>query len=137
MKKSKFLYIRNEIGKKFINFIREKPRLGWHWDEISKNPNITFDIIQENPDLNWDWEEISKNPNITIDFIKENLNKDSVKWNWQFISQNPFTKEYNDLEEKYTKAVKKIENWWLEVNYNPVYRKCQDKIYEEYTKLYL
>lgn len=64
-----------------------------------------------------------------IKFIKENLD---LNWKWDFISKNPFTKEYNDLKEKYTKAIEKIEEWWLKVNYDPMYKKCRDTRWNEF-----
>ena len=55
-----------EWSELWFSFILENPDREWDWDEISKNPNITWDIIRENPDREWNWYHgISYNPNIT------------------------------------------------------------------------
>jgi len=40
-----------------------------HWEYISENPNITFDIIINNLDNNWEYKKI-----ITIFFINQIFN---------------------------------------------------------------
>ncbi len=53
------------------------------WGEISKHPNITWEIIQNNPDIDWGWSELSYNPNITWEIIENNFDKD---WAWHELS---------------------------------------------------
>ena len=44
----------------------------WCKDNLSRNPNITFDIIKNNPEIQWSWSMISENKNITMDIIENN-----------------------------------------------------------------
>ena len=48
-------YIRNIIGNKLIQFIKENPdkELNYRW--LSKNPNITWDIVKNYPDKEWNY----------------------------------------------------------------------------------
>lgn len=102
------------------------------WREISENSNITFDIIEKEYHR-FDWDSgMSLNPNITLDIIEKNPNK---RWNLRDLSKNPFTKEFNDLKEKYTKSIEKIEEWWLEVTYNPTYKKCRELRWKEFEEI--
>ena len=43
------------------------------WVEISRNPNITWDIVESNPDKPWNWYSVSRNPNITMEIIEGNM----------------------------------------------------------------
>ena len=42
-----------------MDIIQRNPDKPWIWEEISENPNITWDIIEKNPDKSWNWYEIS------------------------------------------------------------------------------
>ena len=70
---------------KLIEIYRDK----LNWFEITRNPNITWEIIQANPNEDWDWDYVSMNPNITWEIIQANHNE---KWNWLSIAQNIFQK---------------------------------------------
>lgn len=55
------------------NFVlKYKNKLDWY--EISKNPNITWEIVLNNTDRIWFWMSLSRNPNITWDIIQSNPN---------------------------------------------------------------
>jgi len=54
----------------YLQIIKENPDKIWDWDDLSSNPNITWDIIKNNLDKNWDWSDLSVKPNITWDIIK-------------------------------------------------------------------
>jgi len=41
-------------AKKWFQFIKANPNLPWNFYELSRNPNITWDIVQAN--LNKPWE---------------------------------------------------------------------------------
>lgn len=83
----------------------------WNWGRggLSCHPNITVDFIQKHGDKPWDWgyEGISSNPNLTIHFIKDNMDK---PWYWGIggLLSNPFTREKNDLYEKYNIEIKNM-----------------------------
>ena len=53
--------------------------------EISKNPNVTWDIIKNKLNYQLDWENLSRI--IPWNIIEQNLDKG--KWIWKFISENP------------------------------------------------
>ena len=67
--------ITNEYFKKIWNthnkinhleiLLKLNPNKPWDWDELSLNPNITWEIIQQNKDKPWNWYWLSQNPNIT------------------------------------------------------------------------
>ncbi len=78
--------------------VRRLLRRNLEWVNISRNPNITWDIIISNQisddgmPIPWDWVAISTNPNITWDIIQRNLYlKDGSKtpWDWHIISMHP------------------------------------------------
>ena len=66
----------------------------WVWCQFFSNPNITCDIIELNPDLPWHWEEISKNKNLTEEFFRKNISK----LNLMSISDQLFTNKLNILK---------------------------------------
>ena len=43
-------------------------------------------LLQLYPDKPWNWKELSRNPNITWEIVKANLN---LPWNWGWLSFNP------------------------------------------------
>lgn len=57
--------------------------LTWDFPELSKNPNLTWEIVQKYTNCPWDWVSLSKNPGITIDDIASHSNK---PWNWITVS---------------------------------------------------
>ena len=69
------------------------PEAEWNWDELSHNPNITWEFIQAHPEIKWwNWHCLSSNecellniPNLTWDIVKNNPNE---KWNWHCLSSN-------------------------------------------------
>ena len=48
-----------------MEIVQANPNIDWDYYELSKNPNITWEIVQANPNIDWDYYELSKNPNIT------------------------------------------------------------------------
>ena len=39
------------LGKmKWFQFILDNPEKSWDWYELSRNPNITWEIVKANPD---------------------------------------------------------------------------------------
>ena len=37
------------------------PDKDWDWDEVSCNPNITWENVRDNPNQNWSWYKVSYN----------------------------------------------------------------------------
>lgn len=91
----------------------------WDWNELSQNKAITLDIFTNNIDAKWRWDYVSRNPNITWDFIKQNPTK---KFNWGYVCRY-INMNFNHIEE-----LKKL-NWntlslnknitWDFINNNP------------------
>jgi hypothetical protein len=65
--------------------IKTFPENFLHFDMLSRNPNITWDIIQANLDKPWNFEWLSKNPNITWEIVQANPDK---HWSYSMLSQN-------------------------------------------------
>ena len=42
------------------------------YHNLSRNPNITWEIIKNNPNLNWNYKHLSSHKNITWDIVKNN-----------------------------------------------------------------
>ena len=96
--------IKNIVGERLLNFIRENPNKDWDWKVISYNPNITMDNIHDNPHLPWDWKKISYNPNLTIDFVLKNIHCNEFE-------TNPFNGEYENI--KYDLARKHLKRFFI------------------------
>jgi len=75
----------------------------WDYNELSQNPNITFEIIKNNQDKPWEYKLLSCNPNITWDIIKENPN---IPWDYFNLIFNPMTKAKNDFINNKSKYLK-------------------------------
>ena len=92
-----------------------------NWFDISKNPNITWEIIQDNPDKDWGWYGISQNPNITGDTVQNNPDKD---WLCKSISGNTMAKGkakwINNKRLRIIKALQ-IQRHWRNYSCNPQY----------------
>ena len=118
-----FIKAKENIGKRFLEFINANPDKPWDWRWISKNPNLTMETINANPDKPWDWQWISINQNLTMEFITANSDK---PWDWgrMGISSNKFTYEYN-IEllnlylKKHKESMKKVFEEFEEVLLNP------------------
>ena len=76
--------------------IQKNPDKPWNWSHISRSPNVSWDNIQRNPDRPWNWTSVSSNPNITFDIIQSNPGK---PWSWYRIIRNTFTKEKEEIDE--------------------------------------
>ena len=66
--------------------VQENPDVGWNYDRLSENPNITWDIVQDNPTIKWNYYYLSQNPNITWDIVQANPSKG---WDYSWLSRNP------------------------------------------------
>ena len=64
--------------------VRDNPDKKWNFSVLSSNPNITWEIVRDNPDKPWSYYMLSMNPNITWDIIKDNPDK---PWSYYYISQ--------------------------------------------------
>lgn len=104
------------------------PEFEWDIKTLSMNPNITINIIEKNKDIDWNYYFISRNPNLTIDFIKKNINQD---WNWESIYKHKLLINKKDwiidFKNKYIASLK-IQRFWRDVNYNPIYQKTRKNI---------
>ena len=91
----------DELLKKEVGSLYQEIKIEWsfHWfqyikdnpgkyslDELSSNPNITWEIVQANPNILWDYDFLSMNPNITWEIVQANQDK---KWYYNWLSQNP------------------------------------------------
>lgn len=71
-----------------------------NWEEISSNPNVTWDIVKANHLCNWSWFDLSRHPNITWDIIEQNPN---YPWDFIAVAENPNV--------KWDVLVNKIKKW--------------------------
>jgi hypothetical protein len=70
-----------------LNNIKMK---GINYNELSSNPNITWDIITDNPDKEWDYGFVSLNSNITWEIVNANPDK---PWKYDQLSANKMSKD--------------------------------------------
>jgi hypothetical protein len=75
-----------------------------NYNLLSSNPKVTLEMFKElYYNQMWDWDdEISLNPNITFDFVKDFINE---PWNWKNLSKNLFN-YHRYFEEEYYKSIK-------------------------------
>jgi len=66
--------------------IRAFPDKPWDWDELSKNPAITWEFIDEFIDKPWCFEYLSRHPDLTINIIIKYHDKE---WDWNDLSIHP------------------------------------------------
>ena len=69
-----------------LTLLSRYPNQQWSWNDLSLNPNITWEVVENHPNKPWDWYWLSKNPGMTWEIIKLNPNK---PWKWNGVSQNP------------------------------------------------
>ena len=70
----------------WTNFVIKTQNKPWNYDELSNNPNVTWELVQALPDKPWNYYFLSSNPNITWDIIQSNPYK---PWNFYELSKNP------------------------------------------------
>lgn len=70
------------VSKKFENRLDTPAPELWDWYNLSKNPNITWNIIKNNFDKPWNWHHLSSNPIITWDIVRQNPDK---PWDWDML----------------------------------------------------
>lgn len=58
----------------------------WSMDDLSSNPNITWDIVMANQHLEWDPESLCCNPNVTWDIVTAQQHFE-LRYRW--LSSNP------------------------------------------------
>ena len=49
----------------WFDYIKLTPDRRWSYNELSMNPNITWDIVVANPDKDWNNFALCRNPSIT------------------------------------------------------------------------
>jgi hypothetical protein len=134
------------------NFIKKSEFWNWHriwnflksyhykplnWHNLSKHPQITFDIILNNSHKPWNWNGISQNPNITLQNIKDNSDK---PWDWFYLSMNPNLFKFvqndksTDLITKWY-AANVIKRRWFRCITDPAYVICRKRLICEFDKI--
>jgi len=78
---------------KWIDIVKHN-KIEWNYQDLSLNPNITFDIVLNNLDKKWCFHRLSSNPNITIDII---IQYNQFNWSMYWYSYNPKIK-LNDID---------------------------------------
>jgi hypothetical protein len=68
-------------------FIRRHLDNDWHWEYLTKHPNITGEDIMNHPEMPWIQSLVPYNPNITWNIIKNHL---AFPWNWSVVSNRDF-----------------------------------------------
>ena len=51
----------DEDSRKWFQYILDHPDKQWNYEDLSRNPNITWEIVQANPDKPWDYDNLSIN----------------------------------------------------------------------------
>ena len=80
------------ISKEWFQYILDNPDKRWDYIELSKNPNITWEMVQAHPHIQWYYSILSSNPNITWEIVQANPDK---PWNYYWLSINTQTKFVN------------------------------------------
>ena len=67
------IYLNTLLGNSNITleFILNNPDFNWEWSFISFNPNLNWNYVVNNPKLDWSYPNLSKHPNITFDIIMD------------------------------------------------------------------
>jgi len=97
-----------------LQIVKENPHIPWYYDNLSKNPNITWENIQSNSESRSDAPQghnlckyLSANTNITYQIVKANPH---FSWDFRYLSQNNFNhRKYNwnkKLHKYYSKKIK-------------------------------
>ena len=82
--------------------------------------------------------EILENENITLEFIKTFQELTQLKLRW-YLYPLTFEKEKEIIRKKHYRrflAARKIEQWWIKVNWDPRYSRCQRKLNKDYDSLF-
>lgn len=58
----------------------------WIYQDLSRNPNVTWEIVQANSKIRWNYSFLSLNPNITRKIVCANPDK---PWNYYVLGKNP------------------------------------------------
>ena len=89
----------------WCQYISDNLHKNWDYDDLSYNPNLTWEFVQANPTKPWYYSALSYNPNITWEIVQANQNK---PWDYQALSRNPMKKAKNDfIRNKFRKHFKK------------------------------
>ena len=68
-------YYSNKFNEGFWQFIIDDPNKDWDWLELSRNPNITWEIIRNNPEYSWDFNNINCKKIGKNKYILDNIKK--------------------------------------------------------------
>lgn len=108
-----------------LEWIDAFPDKNWWWGNfgLSSNPHLDFAIVHKYPNKDWDWTKLSYNENLSTDWLRK---MPDLPWEWHYISYHKFEKEKKRfIQQHIQEAVKTIENWFLEVKYDPRYKYCR------------
>jgi len=39
----------------WFDYVKDNPDKPWHYQWLSINPNVTWQIVQDNPDIDWNY----------------------------------------------------------------------------------
>jgi hypothetical protein len=83
-----------------------------------------MEYIEKHPEKPWDWCELSRKPNLTMEYVDKHPEK---PWDWCRLASNLFNGGLPRLR-KYATAVATIEVWWVDVNWNPKWKKARERL---------
>jgi CIC family chloride channel protein len=66
------LFLGANLGLMFSTVVN---KMGWNFELLSENPNITFEFINKYPNENWDYDYLSTHLNITLQIIHYKLKR--------------------------------------------------------------
>jgi hypothetical protein len=61
------------------------PEANWDWEELSKNPLLSWSSVERLPEKPWNWRDLSRNLSLTPEIILANLDK---PWNLCHLYNN-------------------------------------------------
>jgi hypothetical protein len=63
----------DNILETWFDYIKLNPDKRWNYYNLSKNPNITWDVVAAHPDKPWNYYALSNNPMTKHPFFKRQL----------------------------------------------------------------
>lgn len=100
-----------------VSFLKKYPNEHWNFEDLSENPNITWDVVRMTINKRWNWKKLcTNNPHITIDVLRTFINY----IDWRALSKNPYItwelieefpdKDWHWIELCFNNCVKMVES---------------------------
>ena len=94
---------------KWFQYILDHPEKPWDWREISRNPNVTWEIVQAYAEeCPWDWFYLTHNPNITWAIVLATHSE--YPWDYSALLNHP------ELDFEFVKANPTCVSEWFYIS---------------------